>query len=170
MTWLRRIARFRVTIGFAAGLVVLWLSAPTWRALQIGGLVAVVGEAVRIWAAGHLEKGREVTTSGPYAFSRHPLYVGSSIIGIGLAVASASAIVCVLVLAYLAITLTAAIRTEEAHLTEKFGDVYPDYRAGRTPGESREFSFARAMRNREYRAVIGLIVALTLLALKSLSY
>jgi protein-S-isoprenylcysteine O-methyltransferase Ste14 len=170
MTMLRRIARFRVTIGFVAGVVVLWLADPTWRTLALGGLVAALGEAVRVWAAGHLEKGREVTTSGPYAFTRHPLYVGSSIIGIGLAIASASASVVVLVIAYLAITLTAAIRTEEAHLTEKFGDAYPDYRAGKTAGESHQFSFARAMRNREYRAGIGLLVALTLLALKTLYY
>lgn len=170
MTVLRRIARFRVTIGFVAGVVVVWLASPTWWTLGAGGLVALVGEGVRIWAAGHLEKGREVTSSGPYAFTRHPLYVGSSIIGIGLAIASASAVVAVLVLAYLAITLTAAVRTEEAHLTEKFGDAYPDYRAGRTPGESREFSFARAKRNREYRAVIGVLVAFALLALKTFYY
>ena len=170
MTVLRRIARFRVTIGFVAGVVVLWLARPAWCTLAIGGLVALVGEGVRIWAAGHLEKGREVTTSGPYAFTRHPLYVGSSIIGIGLAIASASVIVGALVLAYLAITLTAAVRTEEAHLTEKFGDAYPEYRAGKNSGESREFSFARARRNREYRAVIGLLVAFALLTLKTLYY
>jgi len=167
MTILRRIARFRVTIGFVAGVVVLWLAEPTWRTLEVGGFVALLGEAVRIWAAGHLEKGREVTTSGPYAFTRHPLYVGSSIIGIGLAIASASAIVAILVFAYLVVTLTAAIRTEEAHLTEKFGDAYPEYRAGRVAGESREFSFSRARRNREYRAVIGLAVAFALLAWKA---
>jgi protein-S-isoprenylcysteine O-methyltransferase Ste14 len=170
MTMLRRIARFRVTIGFVAGVVVLWLAEPTSGTLAIGGLVALLGEAVRIWAAGHLEKGREVTTSGPYAFTRHPLYVGSSIIGVGLAIASASAIVAVLILAYLAVTLTAAIRTEESHLTEKFGDAYPDYRAGRAAGESRQFSVARAMRNREYRAVVGLVVAFTLMALKTIYF
>ena len=71
-----------------------------------------------------------------------------------------------LVLAYLAITLTAAIRTEEAHLTEKFGDEYPNYRAGRGATEPRRFSLARAMRNREYRAMIGLLIVIVLLALK----
>jgi len=167
MTLLHRTARFRVTIGFVSGVVVLWLAQPTWRTLEVGGLVALLGEAVRIWAAGHLEKGREVTTSGPYAFTRHPLYVGSSIIGIGLAFASASAAVAALVFAYLAVTLTAAIRTEEAHLTEKFGDAYPEYRAGRVAGEAREFSFPRAMRNREYRAILGLLAAFLLLALKA---
>jgi protein-S-isoprenylcysteine O-methyltransferase Ste14 len=170
MTILRRIARLRVTIGFVAGAVVLWLAEPTWRTLAIGGLVALAGEAVRVWAAGHLEKGREVTTSGPYAFTRHPLYVGSSIIGVGLAIASASAIVAVMILAYLAITLTAAIRTEEAHLTEKFGAAYPDYRAGRVAVESRQFSLARAMRNREYRAMLGLVIAMAMLAVKTAAF
>jgi protein-S-isoprenylcysteine O-methyltransferase Ste14 len=170
MTILRRIARLRVTIGFVAGAVVLWLAEPTWRTLAIGGLVALAGEAVRVWAAGHLEKGREVTTSGPYAFTRHPLYVGSSIIGVGLVIASASAIVAVMILAYLAITLTAAIRTEEAHLTEKFGAAYPDYRAGRVAVESRQFSLARAMRNREYRAMLGLVIVMAMLAVKTAAF
>jgi len=169
MTMLRRIARVRVTMGFVAGLAALWLAQPTWQTLTIGGLIALVGEGVRIWAAGHLEKGREVTTSGPYAFTRHPLYVGSSIIGAGVAIASASAIVAILVIAYLVTTLTAAIRTEEQHLTEKFGEAYPDYRAGRAAGESRRFSLTRAKRNREYRALIGLLVVFVLLAVKMLN-
>jgi uncharacterized membrane protein YjjB (DUF3815 family) len=170
MTILRRIARLRVTIGFVAGAAVLWLAEPTWRSLAIGGLIALTGEGVRVWAAGHLEKGREVTMSGPYAFTRHPLYAGSSIIGVGLAIAAANPIVAVMVLAYLAITLTAAIRTEEAHLTEKFGASYPDYRAGRVGGESRKFSLARAMRNREYRAVVGLVIAIAMLAVKAAAF
>ena len=167
MIVLRRIARLRVPIGFLSGIVVLWFAHPTSRTLSIGAMVAFAGEALRVWAAGHLEKGREVTVSGPYALTRHPLYVGSIIIGIGLAIACASAIVAVLVLAYLGITLTAAIRTEEAHLTEKFGAAYPDYRAGRTATASRRFSFARAMRNREYRALIGLLLVIALLAIKT---
>ena len=67
---------------------------------------------------------------------------------------------------YLAITLTAAIKTEEAHLTEKFGRAYPEYREGRAAGGHRRFSFARAMRNREYRAVVGLLVVIGVLAWK----
>jgi len=166
---LQRIARLRVTIGFIAAVAVLWLAHPSGRSLAAGAVVAIVGEAIRIWAAGHLEKGREVTSSGPYAFTRHPLYLGSTIIGIGLAIASASAIVAVLVLGYLSITLTAAISTEEAHLTEKFGTAYPDYRGGRQVGERRRFSFARAMRNREYRAIAGLVIAIAFLAWRSAS-
>jgi hypothetical protein len=163
---LRGIARRRVTIGFAAGAIALWLARPGARSLAAGAAVAIAGEAVRVWASGHLEKGREVTASGPYAFMRHPLYLGSTLIGIGLAIASASAIVAGLVIAYLAITLTAAVRTEEAHLTEKFGAAYPAYREGRAEKERRPFSLARAIRNREYRAVLGLLLVLLVLAWK----
>ena len=155
-------------LGFIAGLAALWLSRPTPRTLAIGASVAALGELFRIWAAGHLEKGREVTMSGPYRLTRHPLYLGSTLIGIGLAIASASVAVAVLAGLYLAVTLTAAIATEEAHLTEKFGSAYPAYREGRGAGTARRFSAARAMRNREYRAVIGLLAVLALLSWKAL--
>jgi protein-S-isoprenylcysteine O-methyltransferase Ste14 len=162
------IARARVPIGFVAGAAAIWLSHPTPRSLTLGGAIAIAGELIRIWAAGHLEKGREVTSSGPYRWTRHPLYLGSSVIGAGLAIGSASVAVAVLVVAYLAITLTAAIATEEAHLTEKFGAAYPAYRDGRAAAaQVRRFSLARAMRNREYRAVIGLAGALAILSLKA---
>jgi protein-S-isoprenylcysteine O-methyltransferase Ste14 len=167
MTFFRRVARLRVTIGFVSSIFVLWLAHPTARSLAIGAVVAGLGEAIRLWAAGHLEMGREVTRSGPYGFTRHPLYLGSSLIGIGLAIASASLVVAVLVVGYLAITLTAAIRTEEAHLTDKFGAAYPAYREGRGAVERRCFSFARAMRNREYRAVLGLLFVIGVLAWKA---
>jgi protein-S-isoprenylcysteine O-methyltransferase Ste14 len=169
MTLLRRIARLRVPIGFVSGVVVLWLAHPTWRTLTVGASIAVAGEALRVWAAGHLEKGREVTASGPYALTRHPLYAGSMIIGLGLVIACASMVVGIVVVAYLAITLTAAIRTEEAHLTGKFGTAYPDYRAGLAATEPRRFSLARAKRNREYRAIVGLLLAIAVLALKTFS-
>ena len=164
---LRFLARRRVLIGFIEGVAALWLSRPTRQTWLIGAIVAVLGEAIRIWAAGHLEKGREVTMSGPYRFTRHPLYLGSTIIGVGVAVASSSVLVAVLVALYLFVTLGAAIATEEAHLTEKFGAAYPAYRDGRATGEHRRFSAARAMKNREYRAVIGLLAVLALLSLKA---
>ena len=141
----------------------MWLAQPTERSLAAGAIVALVGEGLRIWAAGHLEKGREVTASGPYRFSRHPLYLGSTIIGVGFAIAAASVAAACVAVAYLAITLTAAMRGEEAHLTEKFGTAYPAYREGRAPGGQRRFSMTRVISNREYRAVVGLGAVLALL-------
>lgn len=164
---LEALARRRVPLGFVVGALALLLAQPTRRTLIAGAFVAVAGESIRFWAAGHLEKGREVTMSGPYRLTRHPLYLGSSLIGIGLVVASASWWVTVLVLSYLAMTLTAAILIEEAHLTDKFGAAYPDYRGGRAAGARRRFSFGRALRNREYRAAIGVLVVLGVLAWKA---
>jgi len=164
---LKKIARLRVPLGFVLGAIVLWAADPTPRTLAVGAVIAVLGEAVRIWAAGHLEKGREVTASGPYALTRHPLYLGSTIIGLGLAIGAGSRLAAALVLGYLAVALTAAIRTEEAHLTDKFGDAYPEYRAGRASAV-RGFSFERVMRNREYRAAVGVLVVLLVLWWKTL--
>ena len=165
---LKKLARVRVPVGFVLGGLVLWLAQPTPRMLMAGAAIAVAGELIRIWAAGHLEKGREVTASGPYAWTRHPLYLGSTVIGIGLAVGGGTILVAAIVLGYLAVTLTAAIRTEEAHLTEKFGAAYPDYRAGRMSVE-RRFSLRRAIRNREHRAAVGVLVVLGFLFWKAYS-
>ena len=159
---MKRIARLRVPLGFVFGIVVIVLASPTLRSLAIGGIVALAGEGIRIWASGHLEKGREVTSSGPYAITRHPLYLGSTLIGIGLAIACANVVLAAIVLGYLALTLTAAIRTEEAHLTDKFGAAYPAYRSGQM-SVRRSFSLERALRNREYRAMAGVVVVFVLL-------
>lgn len=161
------VARRRVTIGYVLAIAAFFLASPTPTSLAIGTAAGAIGEAIRIWAAGHLEKGKEVTTTGPYALTRHPLYLGSSIMGAGFAIAANHVAIGVLVLVYLAVTIAAAIRTEEAHLTEKFGAAYPAYRDGRATGEHRRFSAARAMKNREYRAVIGLLAVLALLSLKA---
>jgi len=161
-----RVARLRVPLGFACGAVAFLLASPTPVSLLAGGTVAAIGEAIRFWAAGHLERGCEVTRSGPYRWSAHPLYVGTSIIGAGVAIASAAAVVYALAAAYLVVALTAAIRVEEAELMAKFGEKYAAYRQGRSVDTTRRFSLARAVRNREPRAVAGLAVSLALLAIK----
>ena len=162
------LARYRVRLGFVAAVSALLLAKPTMRSLAIGGAIAIAGELLRVWAAGHLEKGREVTVSGPYRLTRHPLYAGSSIMGLGFAIASNSLAAAALAAAYLALTIGAAIRSEERHLTEKFGSAYPDYREGRQQEIARRFSLERAMRNREYRSMAGLAGMLALLIWKAL--
>jgi hypothetical protein len=162
-----KLARLRVALGFLFGILVLLLAQPTGASLLAGTTIACAGESLRIWAAGHLNKAREVTTSGPYRWLPHPLYVGSSIMGVGLAVVSRSAIVAGLIVLYLAVTLTAAIKSEEAFLRRTFGDRYDRYRGGSAEGRLRRFSVAQAMANREYRALGGLAAAILLLALKA---
>ena len=105
----------------------------------------------------------------PYRFLRHPLYAGSIVIAIGVAVASRSNAVAVVAALYMGLTIVAAIRLEEAQLRQAFGSTYEDYRASRAEPMVRRFSLARALRNREHRAVGGLIVGFALLALKILA-
>ena len=161
-----RLARFRVALGFAVGAVVFWLSRPTFVTIAIGGTVAALGEAIRIWAAGHLQKSREVTTSGPYRWVAHPLYVGSSVMGAGLAIACGSLLVAVLIASYLAVALTVAARAEEAFLRRTFGDRYGRYERGAVDAH-RRFSLGQAIANHEHRALMGLVAAVLLLALKA---
>jgi protein-S-isoprenylcysteine O-methyltransferase Ste14 len=162
----QRLARWRVPLGWVAGIAALVLAAPTWTRLAVGFAVACVGEGLRVWAAGHLEKNREVTTSGPYRLTRHPLYNGSGIIALGVMFAADHFVVTVLVLVYILTTVPAAVRSEEAHLRSTFGDLYDRYTRADAPGVERTFSFERAMRNKEYRAVLGVLAGFGLLALK----
>jgi protein-S-isoprenylcysteine O-methyltransferase Ste14 len=162
----RTLARWRVPLGFVAAAVVFVLARPSWRSWSIGLAIALAGAAVRVWAAGHLEKSREITRSGPYRFIRHPLYAGSIFLGIGFAVAAHTVVVAVIAIVYLGVTLAAAIRTEEAFLDQKFDGAYTAYRAGRAEPVMRRFSWGRVRANREYRAVVGLAAAFALLVLK----
>ena len=162
----RLLARWRVFLGFVFTAVVLWLATPTVGSLVLGGVIASIGESIRVWAAGHLEKSKEVTSSGPYRYTRHPLYLGSSLIGIGIAIIANDALVAAIVIAYLALTLTAAMRSEEAHLREKFGDAYDAYAQKRASSIERTFSWKRAVYNREHHTITGLLTGLVLLALK----
>jgi protein-S-isoprenylcysteine O-methyltransferase Ste14 len=160
------LARRRVPLGFLAACVTLVLAAPTWATWRAGLAIALAGEAIRIWAAGHLEKSQEVTRSGPYRWMRHPLYVGSSLIAAGVVVAARDAVVAVVAFVYMASTLAAAIRREEAFLRARFGDTYDLYRASAAAPMARRFSAARAVRNREHRALAGLALGFALLAIK----
>jgi protein-S-isoprenylcysteine O-methyltransferase Ste14 len=160
------LARKRVPLGFVAALATAALATPTWDSWRAGLLIAVIGEVIRVWAAGHLEKGREVTQSGPYRWTAHPLYVGSSVIALGAVVAAHSVAAAVLATLYMAATITAAVRTEEAFLRGRFGRAYDEYRRADALPVVRRFSLTRALRNKEYRAIAGLLIGFGFLALR----
>jgi protein-S-isoprenylcysteine O-methyltransferase Ste14 len=159
-------ARHRVRGGFIAGAATLVFARPTWTTWSTGLAIAIAGELIRVWAAGHLEKSREVTRSGPYRWLSHPLYLGSSIIAIGVLVASRSVIVVAVVLVYMAVTMSSAIVMEERFLRRTFGSTYDDYKRAQAEPVARRFSLARARRNREHRAIAGLAAGFAILALK----
>ena len=164
---LLRLARLRVPLGFVCGACALYFAHPTAPTLIAGAVIGVLGESIRLWAAGHLEKSREVTRSGPYRYTRHPLYVGSTVMAIGVAIGAGSWVVAALVALYMGSTIGAAVRTEEAFLRSRFGDEYDAYAEHRAPAMARRFSLQRAWRNKEYRALAGLVLAICILALKA---
>jgi len=162
------LVRRRVTLGFVAALAAVLMARPTWTTWTTGLVITAAGEFFRIWAAGHLDKGREVTRSGPYRWTRHPLYVGSSLIALGVVIASRSLVVALIGAAYVGITIPMAIRAEEAFLRRTFGATYDLYQRREAPPMPRRFSLANARRNREHRAVAGLIAGFGILAARLL--
>ena len=161
--WLKLLQRKRVALGFLCAAIALVLARPTPFSIVAGLLVALPGELLRFWAAGHITKGREVTRSGPYQLVRHPLYLGSTVMGIGFAVATNGLAPALLSLAYLAITIPAAMRAEEAELVAQFGREYDAYRAGQTASVDRTFSIARVIANQEHRTIAGFVLGMGLL-------
>lgn len=165
----KKVARWRVPLGFATFVAAFVLASPTPVTYAAGLLIALAGQSLRVWAAGHIEKGREVTRSGPYRHIRHPLYVGSVMMGTGFVIASASVWTALLAVAYFTVTYVAAVRSEEATLDAKFAGEYSAYREGRATDSSapatRKFSMDRAFgMNREGRSLAGFVVAFLLLA------
>jgi protein-S-isoprenylcysteine O-methyltransferase Ste14 len=160
------LARRRVALGFVVAVAAILLANPTWSRWCTGLAIAALGEAVRVWAAGHLEKSREVTRSGPYRWTRHPLYVGSSIMALGIVIASRSPLLAALAGVYMTATIVAAVQAEEAFLRRTFGDAYDRYRRSEAEPMPRRFSIERAVRNREYRAIAGLSAGFLLLAIR----
>ena len=157
------VARRRVVLGFGVAVVSFIFATPTGNSLVSGVPIAVVGEAIRIWASGHLVKGKEVTTSGPYAWVRHPLYVGSSIMGLGFVITASSWLVAAVVCCYLIVMIPAAVLLEEATLRASFGDVHARYVAGLSLPMAKRFSFERVLENREHHALAGFAASFVLL-------
>ena len=167
-------SRLRVPAGYLLGVLALALARPSARSLLWALPLVLAGEAVRLWASGHLEKTKTLATGGPYAHSRNPLYLGSVLLALGVAVASASPWVIVAVAAYFAAFYPRVIREEAAFLRDKFGPDYEAWAAGvpllwprLTPGGPRasRFAWGRVSLNREWRTAGALpLVALLLYA------
>lgn len=173
--WKRIARRIRVPLGFVFAALYFWLARPTWPFIAIGALIAAVGIAIRASAAGFVKKNRELTTTGPYAYTRNPLYLGSLIIAIGFGIASRNWwVAAVIVVLFLAIYLP-VIRSEEEFLRGEFSgfDEYctrvprliPRLRASEVTAKA-EFSKELYLRHREYNAIIGAVLMLAALAAK----
>jgi protein-S-isoprenylcysteine O-methyltransferase Ste14 len=156
---------------------VIWLARPSALSIVLGVPFLLAGEALRVWASGHLEKGRSLATGGPYAHTRNPLYFGSALLALGVAAAAASPGAVVVVAAYLLAFYPAVIREEEAFLRGKFPKPYASWaasvpaflpRAMPAGPRATRFDWSRVRVNREWRTVVALPVLAALLAARGL--
>jgi protein-S-isoprenylcysteine O-methyltransferase Ste14 len=169
------IQRMRVPLGFLFGALFLWLAPryTTPRTLIIGAVVALVGVLLRAWSTGHIVKNEKLTTTGPYAHTRNPLYLGSFLLALGFAIA-AHWVAVLLVIAFWIVVYGPTITRERAFLRTIYGDAYAEYEAhvpaflprltawNGPVGADRSggFSIPLYLRHREWQAGLGYLVVL----------
>jgi protein-S-isoprenylcysteine O-methyltransferase Ste14 len=164
--------RWRVRVGYPVGIAAFWFARPQPKWLFCGVGIAALGLLLRAYAAGHLRKHKQLATSGPYAYTRNPLYLGSVFLAAGFSVASHSWISTVLLAAYLLVFYPVVIRREQKELRTLYGDSFVEY-ASKVPAfwprlspatsSGERFSWTLYRQNREYEAAIGLAVAVAIL-------
>jgi protein-S-isoprenylcysteine O-methyltransferase Ste14 len=166
------LAGWRVRLGYPLAILVLWVSRPVPRSILCGAIVGVIGLFIRARAAGYLHKQQILTMTGPYAYTRNPLYLGSAILTLGVAVAAHSWIAAAILLGYFAVVYSVVMRREEQELRQHHGVAFDEYArtvplflprltparlVSASPGA---FSFAQYRQNQEYRAAIGFLLVL----------
>jgi protein-S-isoprenylcysteine O-methyltransferase Ste14 len=171
-------ARWRVRMGYFLALVVLWFARPTPASVLLGATVGAVGLAIRAYAAGYLHKQSVLTVTGPYAYTRNPLYLGSAVLALGAAVATRSSISAAILVVYFALVYAVVMRREEQELLMQHGAAFRTYAAAvplffprLTPARldganAGSFSLQQYKKNHEYEAALGFLLLLVVFLLK----
>lgn len=167
--------RWRVRLGYPLALAVLFFARPHPRSILFGALIGIIGIALRAWAAGYLHKQEVLTVTGPYAYTRNPLYLGSAFLVAGAAIASHAWISGVILIAYFSVVYSVVIRKEEDELRPRYRESFDRYAAAvpqffprltpaklPTEGEAR-FSAAQYRKNHEWQAALGFVLLLLVL-------
>ena len=175
-SWSRIARRIRVPLGFLFAAFYLWRARPDWLTLIAGGAVVAMGVFLRAMASGHVKKNEQLATTGPYVYTRNPLYLGSIIIAIGFAIAARDIWVAAAIVLLFALIYVPVIRSEEAFLRQHLA-AYEGYahRVPRImprtlwfPSLTSEFSRELYRQHREYNAFIGAAAMLAALVVKML--
>lgn len=174
--WLRITAtRWRVAWGYLGALLLILLAEPTPTSILIAIPFLAAGESLRILANGSLIKDKALTDSGVYAHLRHPLYVGSALIGAGFIVMARSLPLLALFLVLFSTLYRRTILREEEKMERLFGEAYTRWAAATprflprrwAPGEiGARFTFRRAWVNREHEGLLGVVALTAVLYLK----
>lgn len=168
--------RLRVPLGFVTAILFLIFSQPSWQTLAIGVPIALCGVAIRAWASGHLRKNAELAVSGPYAFTRNPLYFGSFILAVGVVICGNSWWLAILLLGFFLAVYLPVMQAEAAHMHVLFPNDFSEYEqnvplflprlTAWSKGATASFDQRLYLKYREYRALIGVVVVVGILALK----
>lgn len=168
------VARLRVPSGFLLVAAFAWLADPTFSSLTAGVPVSLLGLWMRAWAAGHLNKNTTLAGSGPYAYVRNPLYIGTALVAAGLVLSARRIELAVLFAAVFIGVYLPVIELEEQHLRRLFPEYAAYARRVRallptiTPAVSTErFRWNLYIRNQEYQAALGYLAGLALLVYKA---
>ena len=163
--WPALAARSRVTVSIFLAIAAGWLAQPTAGSIALGLPLVLAGLALRAWAAGHLRKNLQLATSGPYAYVRNPLYLGSLSAGVGFGICSADPILLAAILVVFVAWFLPVVGEEEGHIRK----ILPGYREyeSRVPRfvpacrplyeSSQRFEWGLYRRNREYSALLGFV-------------
>ena len=173
-TWFQR---WRVPLGFLIAPIFVLLARPKFWTLAVGAVIGLLGLALRAWASGHLRKNDALAITGPYAYTRNPLYLGSFLMGVGFTIAGGRWELAVIFAALFLGIYVPVMRVESATLEGLFGHKYRRY-AQAVPlfiprlrpyreTVSAKFDVALYKRYREYQAAIGFVIAWALLAVKA---
>ncbi len=169
------IQRYRVFAGFAFSVLYVLFAKPTAFTLAVGVGVAIIGLGLRAWACGHIQKIRELDTSGPYAFTRNPLYLGTLIIALGFSIASGVWWLVLLAMIFYLSIYFPVMNVEAEELESWLDDEYRNYAKAvplffprLTPwkNSARNFDFQLYLKHREYNAALGLLLITVILAAK----
>jgi protein-S-isoprenylcysteine O-methyltransferase Ste14 len=176
VTWARVARRIRVPLSFLAAGAYVWLARPSWTSIFAGTLLILPGLLLRAFASGHVQKDKQLTTSGPYAFTRNPLYLGSLLMAAGFAVAARSWWIVAIMLLLFVLIYVPVIAGEERYLRQAFSE-YDEYARSvprilprLTPyrNQKGEYSSERYWKHREYQASLGCAAMLAILIAKLL--
>ncbi|MEW6202513.1 MAG: isoprenylcysteine carboxylmethyltransferase family protein [bacterium] len=178
------LSRWRVRLGHLFTLVLLFFAQPDAVSLIAGAAVAVLGESIRILSAGYIEKSETLSRSGPYSFTRNPLYLGSFFMYLGFCIASHNLYIAAAFFPFFFAVYLPTIFLEEEFLSKKFGDDFKEYAASvprffpclicllspsrRSPLAAHRFQWHQVIRNREYEGMLGLAIVLIILLLELL--
>lgn len=177
-SWSRIATRARVPLGFAFAAAYLWFARPAWAWIAGGSAFVVTGLAVRAAASGHIKKNRELTTTGPYAYMRNPLYLGSILIAIGFVMAARNAWIAAGAALMFSVIYVPVVIAEEKYLRSVFADYdqyaarvprfFPRSTAYKSGGPGEGYSWELYMKHREYQAALGSVVMMGALIAKLL--